>query len=261
MNAPINEDDLHAWADRRLDASRRAEVDNWLDAHPEARAQAEQWRTQNAAFHHAFDGLLEQPVPARLLESALSTSTSPRFPLPRFSLLRIAAVVVWMVLGGLIGFALRDTMAPTGAAMTSLPRQAAIAHAVFSPEVRHPVEVAAEQEAHLVAWLSKRLGTQLKPPHLDGTGFSLIGGRLLPDAGSNSAVAQFMYQDGRGQRLTLYVRHGADLDHQTAFRFAQEKNIAVFYWVDGGLGYALSGELPKAEMLRIATQAYRQLNP
>jgi anti-sigma factor RsiW len=256
MNAPISEDDLHAWADRRLDASRRAEIDRWLDAHPEARTQAEQWRAQNAAFHHAYDALLEQPVPARLLESVKTQGTSLRF-----SLLRVAAVLAWMVLGGVIGFALRDAMAPGNAAMASLPRQAAIAHAVFSPEVRHPVEVAAAQEAHLIAWLSKRLGTQLKPPHLDGTGFSLIGGRLLPDTGSNSAVAQFMYQDDRGQRLTLYVRHGADLDRQTAFRFAQEKNIAVFYWVDGGLGYALSGELPKEEMLHIATQAYRQLNP
>lgn len=65
------------------------------------------------------------------------------------------------------------------------------------------MEVAADQEAHLVAWLSKRLGTPLKVPRLDTLGFGLVGGRLLP--GDQGPVAQFMYQDGQGQRLTLYV--------------------------------------------------------
>ena len=59
-------------------------------------------------------------------------------------------------------------------------RRAAIAHVVYSPEVRHPVEVAANEEAHLVRWLSKRLGIQLKVPHLGALGYSLVGGRLLP---------------------------------------------------------------------------------
>ena len=39
----------------------------------------------------------------------------------------------------------------------TLPQRAALAQAVYEPEVLHPVEVGAEQEAHLVKWLSKRL--------------------------------------------------------------------------------------------------------
>jgi anti-sigma factor RsiW len=140
-----------------------------------------------------------------------------------------------------------------------LPRQAALAHAVFSPEVRHPVEVGAAEEAHLVAWLSKRLGAELKPPRLAAQGFDLVGGRLL--SGEAGPVAQFMYQDGRGQRLTLYVRHDAQVASETSFRYARENGIGVFYWLDGRLGYALSGEMDKAELLRVATAVYRQLNP
>ena len=49
-------------------------------------------------------------------------------------------------------------------------RQAAVAHAVYAPEVRHPVEVSAAQQEHLVQWLSKRLGRPLKIPDLVGTG-------------------------------------------------------------------------------------------
>ena len=37
--------------------------------------------------------------------------------------------------------------------------------------------------------------------------------------------------------------------------------MSVFYWVDGHLGYTLSGELERAALLRIADVVYRQLNP
>ena len=86
-----------------------------------------------------------------------------------------------------------------------------------------------------------------------------MGGRLLP--GSQGPVAQFMYQDGSGQRLTLYVRNGAADSRETAFRYTQERGVSVFYWVDGRFGYALSGEMQKADLLRVANAVYQQLNP
>jgi anti-sigma factor RsiW len=141
----------------------------------------------------------------------------------------------------------------------SWARRAAVAHLVYSPEVRRPVEIAADQEAQLVAWLSKRLGTPLKVPRLDPLGYALVGGRLLP--GDQGPVAQFMYQDSQGQRLTLYLRTNREQTRETAFRFAQDGNIRQFYWIDRGLGYALSGEIGKEDLLRVATAVYQQLNP
>ena len=101
---------------------------------------------------------------------------------------------------------------------TIIARRAAIAHATYSPEVRHPVEVGADDEQHLVAWLSKRLGIKVRAPKLDEAGMSLVGGRLLP--GDNGPVAQFMYQSQNGRRLTLYVRTEASRNRETAFRYA-----------------------------------------
>jgi anti-sigma factor RsiW len=178
--------------------------------------------------------------------------------------LRYAAVLAWIVFGGLIGWQLRamQSSSENGRATPSFARMAAIAHVVYSPEVRHPVEVGADQEAHLVAWLSKRIGASLRVPHLGEQGYTLVGGRLLPGLPDDRApIAQFMYQDAKGQRLTLYVRTAADRSRETAFRFAQEKNIGVFYWVDQKLGYALSGDIEKNELLRVAHAVYRQLNP
>jgi len=69
-----------------------------------------------------------------------------------------------------------------------------------------------------------------------------------------------MYQDSKGQRITLYVSR-RDEPRDTAFRFSQEDKIAVFYWIDGTLGYALSAEMDRARLLTVATAVYRQLNP
>jgi len=146
-----------------------------------------------------------------------------------------------------------------GPAPLSFAKQAAIAHAVYSPEVRHPVEVGAAEQEHLVNWLSKRLGAKVRAPLLTAEGFDLVGGRLLP--GQGGAVAQFMYQDAKGKRLTLYVSRIEGVQRDTAFRFSQEEKVAVFYWIDGTLGYALSGDLAKPQLLDVATAVYKQLNP
>ena len=259
ITKPIGEDDLHAQADNRLAGPRRAEVDDWLASHAQEAGQVAAWRAQNALLHRAFDNILESPLPARLVDAS-----RPRRSANHWSW-RMAAVVAWLALGGVAGYWLRGDsgLAPDSRSLASLPRQAAIAHAVYTPEVRHPVEVGAEQEAHLSAWLSKRLGAPLKPPHLETAGYALVGGRLLPGEGGG-AVAQFMYQSANGQRLTLYVRNDASGSRETAFRTAQEGGIRVFYWLDGRFGYALSGEtaaFTSAELLRVATLVYRQINP
>src|SRR6266702_4110013 len=121
----------------------------------------------------------------------------------------------------------------------------------------HPVN--ADEEEHLVSWLSKRLGTALKAPKLAPLGYELVGGRLL--AGPQGPVAHFMYQDARGQRLTLYVSRQRGEPRDTAFRFSQEDRVSVFYWVDGNFGYALSGEVRKEQLLKVADVVYKQLNP
>lgn len=70
-----------------------------------------------------------------------------------------------------------------------------------------------------------------------------------------------MYQDARGKRLTLYVTRVESAQRDTAFRFSQEDRVAVFYWIDGPFGYALSGEFAKSQLLEVATAVYKQLNP
>lgn len=249
-NLPVTEADLQACVDGALAAERAVEVEIYLAAHPEDAARVAAYRQQNQALRQRFDPVLDEPVPQQL-RAAAGRKRAPW--------LRYAAVGGWLMIGGAGGWYLHAVTNERTSESEAWARRAAYAHAVYSPEVRHPVEVGADQEAHLVNWLSKRLGAQLKVPYLGGVGYTLVGGRLLP--GERGPVAQFMYQDAKGQRLTLYVRANPDDTRETAFQFAQENNVGVFYWLDRKLGYALSGELDKAELLRVATAVYRQLNP
>jgi len=246
----LNESDLQAYTDGQLDPRRLADVEAWLADHQDDAERVASYRQQNAALHALFDPVLNEPIPQRLAR--------PERRKWRMALqLRYAAVAAWLVIGGTLGWFLHGTQ--ESRPPLTLAQQALIAHAVYTPEVRHPVEVGADQEAHLTAWLSKRLGAPLTVPHLGTAGFELVGGRLLP--ATSGPAAQFMYQGAHGQRLTLYVRSDRGGRRETAFRYARENNISVFYWIDGPFGYALAGDLEKSELLRVAQLVYQQLNP
>jgi len=197
---------------------------------------------QKAMLKRAFDPVMSEPIPARMY-------------LRRPAWLDYARAALLVSAGVAIGLALPyfRSAAPTPAAAAApLPARAARAHLVYS------VEVEAKEHDHLVKWLSKRLGLQLKVPVLATEGFELLGGRLLP--GADGPVAQFMYQDATGKRLTLYVTRPGRNDATTAFRFAQEGPVSVFYWIDRDCGYALSGDIEKPLLARVASSVYRQLD-
>lgn len=255
--APITDADLQAYADGRLDEAGRAAVEAWLAARPEEAERLADYRRVADALRAAYAPVLQEPLPERLARAMR--------PRPQWK--RYAAVAGWFALGvaigGFAGWELHGTRpgaTPLSDVGEVMARRAAIAHAVYSPEVRHPVEVGADQETHLVAWLSKRLGAPVRAPKLEDLGYSLVGGRLLP--GDNGPVAHFMYQRNQGTRITLYVRTEATNNRETAFRYAKEGQVQVFYWVDRKLGYALSSaDISKDDLFKVANAVYQQLNP
>ena len=129
-------------------------------------------------------------------------------------------------------------------------RQAALTHALYATDANRPVEIWANEEERLVRWLSKRLSFQLHAPNLNGVGFALVGGRLV--AGNEKPGAMFMYENADKQRISLLVRKDAERSRETAFRYAQEDGVGVFYWIDDDCGYALSGNIDKQQLLSIA---------
>ena len=250
MTDDVHEHELHAYLDGALSAARRLEVEAWLAAHPADAERVQAWAAQNHSLHAAFDAVLNEPLPLDLVRA----TRRQVLPVP----FKSVAAMLGMLLTGLVGYAIGlDARGQAPAATAYLARDAAIAHAVFSPEARHPVEVDAAHAEHLVAWLSKRVGTQLQAPDFSAQGFELLGGRLL--TGETGPVAQFMYQDRIERRVTLYVRRAVAGNRETVFRHATENGVDVFYWIDGDFGYALSGQIGREAMQQLAEAAYQQL--
>lgn len=256
---PITESDLHAYVDGMLAATRRAEIETYLAGRPNDRDRITAYRAQNAALRVLYNPVLREPVPARLTAKLYAT----HWHLQRYAAGLVIAfaggVAGWFLHGAGEGIALltRNEMVSQERIVASLPRAAAIAHVVYSPDLRHPVEIGADHEAQLVTWLSKRLGTPINPPKLGKLGYELIGGRLLP--GQTGPVAQFMYNNSAGQRLTLYVSTEQSRNKDVGFRFSEQGPVNVFYWIDGKFGYALSGGIDKGALASIAEAVYQQL--
>ena len=225
------------------------------------------WEAQRVALRQLHRDVLDEPVPPALLAAAGQADR------------RFARQARWTRWGGLAAAVLiafgagwlanvQWTSANGAQQLARAPaarefvHAASVAHAVYAPEKRHPVEVAAAEEQHLVQWLSRRLDKPLKTPDLSAEGYTLVGGRLLP--GDTGARAQFMFEDRSGQRVTLYLgelKTPAESTQagESAFRFSSDGPVPSFYWVDRGFGYALAGKLPRDALLRLATLVYRQL--
>jgi anti-sigma factor RsiW len=252
---PVSEEELQAYVDGQLEGPRHDRVAAIIASDPELARRANELRGLGEAMHAAYDSALDEPVPPQMLQTVMDRGPAP--------LLRLAAAVAWMTVGGVIGGVIVSQTGPERtndvATVRPLPREAAYAHAVYVPEVRHPVEVGADERAHLNAWLSKRLAHPVAAPDVRRIGYQLVGGRLLPDAGR--PAAQFMYEDAHGVRVTLYVRAHGGRARETALRHAENGGVGVVYWVDGPLAYALAGSIEKTELEHTAEAMYRALNP
>ncbi|GGH58776.1 membrane protein [Comamonas phosphati] len=249
---------LHAWVDGELAPASASEVAQWLAERPDEAARMAAIQAQRASLQALHAQVLDEPVPPQL-RRALRRRLQWQWP-------HALAAGLMLSLGLGVGYGLGgrgQTHAPAQArAVPDFVREAVAAHAVYVPEQRHPVEVAAQQQAHLVQWLSKRLGVPLKVPALEALGYHLVGGRLLPGE-AGQARAQFMYEDAAGQRVTLYVSVLARKDGAAApasFQWTEQGATHGFYWVDGRQGYAVSAALPRDRLYALAEAIYRQLD-
>ena len=151
-----------------------------------------------------------------------------------------------------------DAWWPTRGGINLYIGNSAYTHALYASDVNRPVEIWAPEEKRLVTWLSKRLDYPLHAPDLNSIGYSLVGGRLV--AGNERPTALFMYENAAKERLTLQARKQPPGTDETAFRYAVEDGIGVYYWIDDRCAYALSGRLDKAQLLAIGRLVYAQLN-
>ncbi len=252
----FSERDIHMALDGELPAEERAAYDAWLDTNPEMKARSVRFTADRAALRAAFAGVLDEPVPARLRKVVFG-ETPAKAAAPRSRWWLAAAAAVLLAVGGFGGyFAGVDGIGQEDPAEDQLAEQAIAAHVIYAAEKRHAVEVPASDKDHLQTWLSNRVGLKLVAPDLTENGFQLIGGRLLP-AGESKA-AMLLYEDGKGERISLFVTAESTQSARGTYAAAQQGPQAV-YWLDKGYGCAVVGSLPPEQLAIVAKSAYGQL--
>ncbi|GAC1040706.1 anti-sigma factor family protein [Rhizobium sp. No.120] len=259
----VTEAELHAFADGLLPPEKQAELEAWLAENPEDAAAVAAWQAQNddiralfSPYAKARDG--DADLFAKIGRTSIGHAATPR---QSRRPMMLAASFALFFAGAAAGHFGADLFARPELQLTSieaLPQQAHSAFVVYASDVRHPVEVGADQEAHLATWLGKRMNIAgLRVPSLQKLGFQLVGGRLLPINGTPGAL--FMYENASGKRLTVLVGHNSG-NTTTSFRFASDNTVETFYWIDGDLGYAVTGEISRDMLRQIADECYKQFS-
>jgi anti-sigma factor RsiW len=247
----ITEEMLHAYVDDRLDPQARSRVERHLAAHPDDAARVADFQAQRRRLRDAYDEVLAEPVPEPLRRTSRPRSA--------WTLWRVAAALVWMTVGTVLGWSVRDHQvgpepAPTATPASTLVERARMAHVIYTAEQRRAVEVPASQEDDMIRWLSKRMNTAVRVPDLTAHGFTAMGGRLLP--GEDGPACQIMYQNEAGKRLTIYLAR--DPGKARPIEFSDRDVVHVVVWSDGRLAFAVSADLDREELSRIAQTILRK---
>jgi anti-sigma factor RsiW len=253
---PIQEDDLHAYVDDRLEPARRAEVEWHLQTNPALQRRVEDWRQQAEALRDALAFRLHEPVPSslhleRLLEQRDARQRQGLFSRPW----RVAVAMLLMLgLGATAGWMARDTQRM--GEVTRLGREAAAAHSVFAADPNRPIEIGSENRSELVAWIERKLHRAVSVPDLSAQGYRLIGGRVLSTM--IGPAAMLVYDDEQGGRITIFLQ---PMRSDVAPMQPVDAGAANGYaWIDAHMGYGVIAD-GDVSMQGLADRVRRAMAP
>jgi anti-sigma factor RsiW len=251
---PIGEEDLHAYVDRALDASRQAEVQAYLERHPEVRARVERYSLRRDALRDVLRPVAEEPIPAQLTLRRLIENRNRFYRLPLLWQ-SMAAAIVLLVVGAAGGWTMHGVMPAPAAGMTALAQEAADTFRVYADDHTHPVEFHAADRAQLADWVTQRLRHPVAIPDLSEAGYRFMGGRVVPTA--HGAAAMFMFDDDHGTRLTMLVRP-MTVDREAPMSEHAMGDVRGYAWAGKGIGYSLVGDISADKLHPLANEVRRQ---
>ena len=253
----IDADALHGYADGQLTPDQRAAVEAWLADHPATAAEIAGWTRQNEALNALFPPLDHEPTPDRLRPAAIAdTVRRGRW----HGLRNVAAALVLMAAAGSTGWVMRGMLWQEEPLAEHLIDNAVAAHAVYVQEKTHAVEVAANSP-NLMRWLSNRIDSPIDAPNLSASGFTFLGGRLLPGESGEHAhgpAAQLMYENASAERVTLYIT-GAPPDKKQVWKYEQRGNVDAYYWADAAVTCTIVTDLPEDQVRGLGKVIFEQL--
>jgi anti-sigma factor RsiW len=241
----IGEDELQAFVDGRLREARNPAVLAYLARHPGHMQRILVYAAQRFELRNRLRKAklpADDPDTLRLQHELAERLSKPIYR----KWIGWAAMVTLLLGAGWWAHALSESYLEWPA----LLEEATQAHQVFGDDPQRPVELAAAARQEMRSWFSRQLGAQVEIPSLRQLGFGLVGGRLL--AGESGPVAQLLYEDAAGDRLTLCLA-AEPAENGPEIRLTEVAGLTAGYWDEGDLAYALVGATTERELATVAS--------
>lgn len=246
--ASPTDEEIAALLDKEVDGTERARLAERVLADREARARLDADARIKRALREEIAGFDPDPASYALEAEALASMTR-REPRVGWQVALAGVALLATGWGGRVGYELWSEWQ-----VPPMVEEAAQAHQVFAHDRMRPVETA--DAGTLTEWFSVHVGAPVTIPDLRPAGLRFVGGRLL--SSEQGALAQMIYEDPLGQRLSLYLAEdteddGEDLDREPEMEIVRLDEVDAGYWREGGVTYAVVAETSVEQVIAVAT--------
>ncbi len=286
-----SDDRLIAYLDGEVDVSERRQIEAWLDSDPAARDKLAALAQSAALVRSAFDEVMHEPLPDRLIAAArgerVSAEPSAKIvPLRRgqgtgstpaarswWFGLPLAASLFGLLLGGAVAYLSVAKLLPAGiggkqpavemAAADNLWLDNAVGYFKLAASAGDGalVDVPATGDAR-EAWqkISQSLPQEVRWPDLNlkPWGLNFRGARLVIADGRPAAQLMYTTDNKAIGPLTLII--GSSKEPDTPPTLARRQEVNLLYWRHQGRAYALVGQTDVGYLWGIANDVAWQLD-
>jgi anti-sigma factor RsiW len=245
--------DLLAYADGLLDMDpgRKAEVEAYLQKHPQEAVRMRDYAEQNDAIRRLYGSILAEPVPERLQAVLANRPEGSLGPMAR------ATIAVSLLLtAGFLGWLIGKSGQPDPWHVQDFVAQAMATYMRPYPASDTNPTITSQGADQPFDWLSQQITMPLQPPDLTPQGFTLIDKHLTTANGPQTAEVTYATPDKR--RLSLFLRTRWR-EEGPQFHFAENAGVTMVHWLDGPLVYALVGHLDQQEMFAVVKAVRRAM--
>jgi len=248
---PIQEIDLLAYADGLLEAdvARKAEVERYLSEHADAEEFVTEISAQNDDIRAHYGSLLSEPVPEHLTAVLRSEPAQP----VRRVLSQVAALAALLLAATSGGWLLGQKGQDAQWHLSDFVERAATFHHAAAIGGAASPAAGGDRMLQPLGWLNQRIALELAAPDLTTDGFNLVAKELLGPEGD--PMVRLVYQSADSTTINLFLRprwEGAG----SGVGKADAEDVAVRYWLDGPLAFAMTidAATPEADHLARAVR-------
>jgi anti-sigma factor RsiW len=284
-----SDDRLIAYLDGELEVADRRNVEAWLDSDPTARERLAALSDSGNLVRLAFDEIVHEPVPDRLIAAARgeTVSAQPRSKVVSFARrqdgrqqaarrrwwmgLPVAASLFGLLLGGSAAYLSVGKLAPgsPGSKQPAVEQAAADnlwldnAAGYFKLFVSAGdgglIDVPATGDPReALQKISQSLPQEMRLPDLKPWGLNFRGARLVVAEGRPAAQLVYTTDNKAIGPLTLII--GSSKEPDIAPTLARRQDVNLLYWRHQGRAYALVGQTDIGYLWGIANDVAWQLD-